>query len=446
MQPRDHPRPRGRARVDLTFEINEAPRVYVERIDISGNTRTQDRVIRREFRLAEGDAFNAAQVRRSRQRIRDLGYFRDVADRNSTPGSAPDRAMLNTTVAERPTGEVSLGGGYSTDAGFLADFGMRERNLLGTGIDARINGTLAQRRSQVDFSITDPYFLDRNLAAGVDIFYIQRNLQHDRLLPRAARTASRCAPATTSTSGCGSPGPTAWSTATSTTSPSDASRFIQRAAGHDAAVADRPDPDLRHARQPDRAAARLRRCASAPISPASAATSPMSAPALDGAYYIPLERCSATRTTCSRCPAGVGYLETLCRQAATASSTASSSAARTCAASRIAGAGPRDTRPTQRQLGGRFIWTQSTEMRFPLPLPAETRPGRPRLRRCRLAVDTPVTGPGRAWTTPSPRVGAGVGVSWRSPFGLINIDIAQAVVKKPYDQTQVFRFGFGTRF
>ncbi|RYJ03825.1 MAG: outer membrane protein assembly factor BamA, partial [Acetobacteraceae bacterium] len=162
-------------RVDLTFEINEAPRVYVERIDIGGNTRTQDRVIRREFRLAEGDAFNAAQIRRSRQRIRDLGYFSDVQV-NSAPGSAPDRAILNTQVTERATGEVSIGGGYSTDAGLLADVGLRERNLLGTGIDARINGTLAQRRSQLDFSITDPYFLNRNLAAGLDIFYVERNL------------------------------------------------------------------------------------------------------------------------------------------------------------------------------------------------------------------------------------------------------------------------------
>ncbi|MEN0076327.1 MAG: outer membrane protein assembly factor BamA, partial [Paracraurococcus sp.] len=146
VQPRIQ-RDREARRVDLTFEINEAPRVYVERIDINGNTRTQDRVIRREFRIAEGDAFNAAQIRRSRQRIRDLGYFSDVQV-SSAPGSAPDRAVLTTQVTERATGEVSIGGGYSTDAGALADVGLRERNLLGTGIDGRINGTLAQRRSQ----------------------------------------------------------------------------------------------------------------------------------------------------------------------------------------------------------------------------------------------------------------------------------------------------------
>ena len=127
---------------------------------------------------------------------------------NSAPGSAPDRAILNTQVTERATGEVSIGGGYSTDAGLLADVGLRERNLLGTGIDARINGTLAQRRSQVDLSVTDPYFLDRNLAAGVDIFYVQRNLltiasyREQRAGLRAARWA------TSSTSVCGRPGPT----------------------------------------------------------------------------------------------------------------------------------------------------------------------------------------------------------------------------------------------
>ncbi len=168
-------RDREARRVNLTFEIGEGPRAYIERIDITGNTRTQDRVIRREFRVAEGDPFVPARVRRSRQRIRELGYF-SAADITVSPGSAPDRVVLNTQVTERATGEVSFGGGYATDAGFLADIGLRERNLLGTGIDGRFNVTLAQRRSQVDISVTDPAFLDRNLAAGFDLFAVQRNL------------------------------------------------------------------------------------------------------------------------------------------------------------------------------------------------------------------------------------------------------------------------------
>jgi outer membrane protein insertion porin family len=162
--------------VDLVFEIAEGSRTFVERIEISGNTRTADRVIRREMRMAEGDPLSTAQVRRSRQRIRDLGYFTSV-DIQPQPGTRPDRTILNTTVTERPTGEISVGGGFSTDAGFLADFGIRERNFLGTGVDARLQAMLAERRQQVDFSVTDPAFLDRNLAVGFDLFYLERDLQ-----------------------------------------------------------------------------------------------------------------------------------------------------------------------------------------------------------------------------------------------------------------------------
>jgi len=160
--------------VDLVFEVGEGPRVYVERIDINGNTRTKDKVIRREFRLAEGDAFNAEAVRRTRQRLQDLNYFNNVGIQTS-PGSAPDKAILTTNIEEKATGELTLGGGYSTDAGALLDVGLSERNLVGTGISAGINGVLAQRRSSVTASITDPYFLDRNLVVGGDLFLIQTN-------------------------------------------------------------------------------------------------------------------------------------------------------------------------------------------------------------------------------------------------------------------------------
>ena len=160
--------------VDLTFDVGEGPRVYVERIDIVGNTRTKDKVIRREFRLAEGDALNAEAVRRSRQRLQDLNYFNSV-NISTAPGSAPDKAVLTTTVDEKATGELTLGGGYSTDAGALLDIGLSEKNLIGTGITAGINGVLAQKRSSITGSVTDPYFLDRNLVVGGDVFLIQTN-------------------------------------------------------------------------------------------------------------------------------------------------------------------------------------------------------------------------------------------------------------------------------
>ena len=138
--------------VDLTFDIGEGPRVYVERIDIVGNTRTEDKVIRREFLLAEGDPYSADLVRRTKTRLTDLGYFQGV-DIVTAPGDAPDKAILTTNISEKATGELSFGGGYSTDAGALVNIGLSERNLIGTGINAGINGTLAQRDSSINGSL-----------------------------------------------------------------------------------------------------------------------------------------------------------------------------------------------------------------------------------------------------------------------------------------------------
>ena len=115
--------------IDIAYDVGEGPKVYVERIDISGNVRTKDKVVRREMRLAEGDAFNAEAVRRSRQRLTDLGYFTGV-EINPSPGSAPDKAILTTSIQERATGELTLGGGYSTDAGALLDR-CRQDRLVG---------------------------------------------------------------------------------------------------------------------------------------------------------------------------------------------------------------------------------------------------------------------------------------------------------------------------
>lgn len=122
-------RNRDKHTIELVFDVVEGPRVYVERIDITGNTRTMDKVIRREFRLAEGDAFNAALLRRTRQRLQDLDYFNAVSLANR-PGSTPDKAVIDTQVEEKATGELTVGGGYSTDIGALVNFGIRERNLI----------------------------------------------------------------------------------------------------------------------------------------------------------------------------------------------------------------------------------------------------------------------------------------------------------------------------
>ena len=165
----DVQRDRERRLIDLTYTITEGSRVFVERVDIVGNFRTLDEVIRREMRLVEGDAFSSAKLRRSRQRITNLGFFAKV-DVRTTQGAAGDKAIIEIEVEEQPTGELSFGAGFSSFDGVLAEIAIRERNLLGKGQDLRLGFTLSGRRQEIDFSFTEPYFLDRELSAGVDLF------------------------------------------------------------------------------------------------------------------------------------------------------------------------------------------------------------------------------------------------------------------------------------
>ena len=155
--------------VDVTFAINEGPRVYIERINIVGNTRTLDRVVRRELRVSEGDAFNRVLLDRSRNRVRALGYFKDV-EITETQGSKPDRSIVDITVEEQPTGELSFAAGYSSVDQFLFDVSVSERNLRGRGQTAIARISASQRQQYVDLRFREPRFLDRNLAAGIDIF------------------------------------------------------------------------------------------------------------------------------------------------------------------------------------------------------------------------------------------------------------------------------------
>ncbi len=162
--------------IAIAFEVREGPRVFVERIDIVGNVRTIDKVIRREFKLVEGDAFNASKLRRSRQRIQDLNFFERVkVDREQ--GSSPDKAIIKVEVQEKSTGSLNFGVGYSTDAGPLLDVSVSERNLLGRGQRVSVATTIAAERSTVNLAFTEPYFLDRDIAAGVDVFHLRRDLQ-----------------------------------------------------------------------------------------------------------------------------------------------------------------------------------------------------------------------------------------------------------------------------
>lgn len=156
--------------IDIIFDVQEGPRVFVERIDITGNVRTLDKVIRREFRLVEGDAFNTARLRRSRERLQNLGYFKEVEVDNVPSEVYPDRTVVTASVEEQSTGSLQFGIGFSSASGALFDIGIRERNLLGKGQDLRFNFSLAQQQTQIDLGFTEPYFLNRRLAAGADLF------------------------------------------------------------------------------------------------------------------------------------------------------------------------------------------------------------------------------------------------------------------------------------
>jgi outer membrane protein insertion porin family len=155
--------------VNLVFAVDEGQRAYIERINVRGNTRTRDYVIRREFDLAEGDAYNRALVSRAERRLKNLSYFKST--RISTePGSAPDRVILNVDVEEQSTGEFSVSGGYSTADGLLGEVSVAERNLLGRGLFGKVAVQYGQFTRGGNVSLVDPYFLGYRVALGLDLF------------------------------------------------------------------------------------------------------------------------------------------------------------------------------------------------------------------------------------------------------------------------------------
>ena len=152
--------------MNITVKVGQTPRVYVERIDITGNTTTRDKVIRREFRLNEGDAFNAVKLKRSQDRIQSLGFFQQDLEIKQTEGSGPDRVVLGLNVEERPTGQIQFSGGYSSLERFILQLGLSQNNFLGKGqqLDANVNWSRYSRSASLGF--VEPYFLDKQILLG----------------------------------------------------------------------------------------------------------------------------------------------------------------------------------------------------------------------------------------------------------------------------------------
>jgi outer membrane protein insertion porin family len=434
--------------IDLAFNVDEGPRGYIERIDIVGNVRTKDKVIRREFRVAEGDAFNAEAVRRTRQRLQDLGYFNTVTI-EPTPGSAPDKTVLTTTVAEKSTGSVTLGGGYATDAGALIDAGISESNFIGTGINAGINGVLAQHDSSVNISVTDPYFLDRNLVAGANIFLVQTNF-----LGTQPYDEKRVGFALSMGYNYNENLSQTWSYSlvgrTVSNLQPGASIFIVDAQGYTllSQVSQQLALDYRDSKVDPHSGGIYRLGTDFA---GLGGNAQFIRTHVDVSYYVPLERLMGDPAWVLALSAGTGYLFNLGQQEQLIDRFYLGGD--NLRGFEEGGAGPHDTQGDP--LGGRFIWTSTAELRFPLPVSPDLGLSG------RTFVD--VGGltqanfehnscPGEVGGCPpilsssAPRIGVGVGVSWKTPFGLINIDLTPLVVKQPGDQTQIFRFGFGTRF
>ena len=429
----------GQHVVDLTFNITEGPRVFVERIEISGNSRTQDKVIRREFQLAEGDAFNAEAIKQSRQRLQELQYFKNV-DMNTQPGSTPDKIILTTNVQEQATGSFTIGGGYSTDDGALIDLGLNEKNLIGSGIDAGITGVLAQRASQIDLSVTDPYFLDRNLLLGGELFdTTNNNLDISQYEESRTGFTIRTGYAFNNFLSQG----VNYSLVDRDVFDvqSNASIYVKNESGWSllSQVGQTITLDHRDSTLDPHSGYILRLGTDVA---GAGGNSKYVRFKVDAGYYIPLDYFSGDHNWSIALRAGAGYLY---RYGGTNFIIDNFFlGGQNMRGFEEGGAGPHDV-ATGDSLGGDTIVTGTAELHFPLPIsPDIGLSGRVFTDVGTLFGVQDEFGP--VYNYKSPRVSVGVGFSWNTPFGLINIDLADPIVKYTDDQTQVFRFGFGTSF
>ena len=428
-------RDRENLKINITFEVLEGPRTYVERIDIRGNTRTEDEVIRREFLLVEGDAFNASKLRRSRQRISDLGFFKQV-EVNNVPSDEQDRTVVQVDVEEQSTGELSIGAGYSTAVGALAELSIRERNLLGKGQDVRLATTLAQERQSIDLSFTEPYFLDRPLAAGFDLFHTVRDNQ-DIASFDSKETGIGLRTGFDINEDWRQSYRYRFAREIVENVASDASLFVREQEGTEyvSSVGQTLTYDQRNSRvdPTDGYVVSLNNDFAG-----VGGTVKFFKTTVEGAYYFPLSTDYRLRVGGEvGHMVGVGSENTRIKDRFFVGGDNLRGFAE-------AGIGPRDL-SSDDSLGGQQYGTGTVELSFPLGLPEEFGITGALFTDVGTLTEVDNTGSSIA-DDPSLRASIGTGVNWRSPFGPIRIDLSQAILKEEYDETEVFRFSFGTRF
>lgn len=420
--------------IDVTYRITEGDRIYVQRIDITGNVRTLDRVIRRNIRLAEGDAFNSARLRRSQTVIQNLGFFSRV-DINDQPGDAPDQVIVNVDVEEQSTGEVTFGGGFSTTDGPTGSVGIRERNLLGRGQDLSLQFIISAVTQDLDLAFTEPYFLNRDFAAGFDVFRREREFQNSSFDSRDLGLSLRGAyPLSEYLSQS-----VRYTISQEEILPSsDAPQSIIDQEGE--VLISRVDQTLLYDRRNN-------------------ITQPTDG--YFGSYSLAFAGLGGDKKFVSQ-TLGAGYYYSFWDDW-TVSSLGEAGyifsfddddpilisdrfflGGNSFRGFAVGGLGPRDT-VADTALGGELLYKGTLELAFPIGLPNELGvKGRifsiaGTLRR----IDTTNAA---AVDTGSVRVSVGVGVSWASPFGPVRLDLAKAVRKEGFDETEILSFGFGSFF
>lgn len=428
--------------IDVLFQIAEGPRVYIERININGNVRTLDEVIRREFRLVEGDAYNKILIERSRVRIRSLNYFSEV-EVTEEPGTTADKTVINVQVAEQSTGELSIGAGFSSTDNFIADFSIAERNLLGRGQFLRLRFTISGRRQQIDLRFTEPYFLDRQLAAGFDIFQVRTDFEDES----GFKTKSRGIGLRT-----GFPLTEYSSVGIRYTFRQDdieVSDFLctsgiisirvcdQRGKGTTSVVGhtwtiDRRDDPI----EPTRG---WEATISQDFAGVGGSVRYIRSEAGGGVYYPLFEGIVASLTVTGGYIQGWGGEDVRLNDRFYKGGSS-------FRGFEISGIGPRDL-TTDDALGGNLYGIGTIELSFPLGLPEEFG------MKAALFADFGTLGklnksdlgPGIVDDL-SLRGSGGVSIFWDSPFGPVRFDFGHAFLKESYDKTESFRFGVGTRF
>ncbi len=433
-------RPRvKRDREDLTINVEyvvmRTDPLYVERIDIVGNFRTADNVIRREFKLAEGDAFNLARLQRSEQRIRALDYF-NVVEMNRIPGTQPDTTIIEVEVEEKSTGELSIGAGFSTFDSVLFSLSIRERNLLGNGQRLSLDLALSGNRQTVDLSFTEPYFLDRELEAGFDLFRRRLDLHDESSFTQEniGGILRMAYPVTEHLR------QTVFYTLQSVKVEdvdANASIFVQEQ--EDTSVTSAIGEQLDYDRRDDI------------LNPTSGY---LLQQGTDLAGFGGTERYIRNRVGASYFyPFAVDWTGNIRAEAGIIQGIFGEDVSiadrffvggNSLRGFEPAGIGPRDL-ATGDALGGNIFWTSTAELTVPLGLPRELGLLGRAFTDWGSLFSLDSTGATIADES-SPRGSVGVGLSYNSPLGPIQIDFSHAVVKESFDRTEVFRFSFGTAF